>query len=227
MKRNKTKTPAAGFRRAAGAAGLAAVVGLALGQTSSGAPIDPPAAAPTITGGVVTQASTDQVAAFGILGTSRAGEDVVTADAATERWLEQQLRDKARGNLHLAHRIGAPDSAGRAWIVPGDGQLCTVTERLDTGLAGFGCVPTAIAAAGRALGIREGGPKLKDGMAVVDLLVPDGVGVITIGSSQEPSETEAVVNRNWIQKRIKHPTSISFDLRGTRRTHALGQPPSM
>lgn len=211
--------------RKAVAAGLAAAVsvGLAVGQTSAAAPIDAPAPAPP-SSGVITQASSDQVSAFSVLGSPRTAEDDV--NVASVSALEAGLRDIAHANLRLAHRIGAPDAAERAWLIPGDGQLCTVTDRSDTGLYTYGCVPTAVAAAGDALQTRSGGPQLKDDMAIVDLLVPDGVHSVTIGSSEPSTETDVVVIRNWLQKTLKNPTSISFDRGGVRHANPFGQLPT-
>jgi len=188
---------------------VAASIGIAWAEPRSDAPTG---------SSVISQASTDQVAAFSILATPRAPEDDI--DARSVDSIEATLATAARANVRLAHRIGAADATEPAWLVPGDGQVCIVTH--EVGRASFQCVATMVAARGDALQTRSGGADLNEGDATVLQLLPDGVPSVTVRSTKDNVETEVPVRQNWVQKSLSDPSTITFDLAGASRTVELG-----
>lgn len=187
--------------------------GIALGQGSSGAPSGSASAVAGISAG--------QLAAFEVLGHPRSADDEITAGSASV--LAEQLREIAQANVALARRIGSVNDAARAWLVPGNDQLCVVT---DEGVrASFQCVPTDVAASGYAVQTRSGGPGRGVGPTTVMQLLPDSVDKVTVTSAASSAETVAVT-RNWVQTRMDRPSAIRFDRDGAPRTVSLGELPT-
>lgn len=198
---------------AAASLAVAASVGIALAQPNSAASTD---------AAVVSQASADQLAAFSILATPRTSEDDISVGSLSA--IAERLGTVARANIQLARRIGPSGAADITWLVPGEGQLCVVTD--DGDRVSFQCVATEIAATGNALQTRSGGPELKDRTAIVAQLLPDGVRSVTVSSTDEDIKTEVAVSRNWVLKKFESPSAITFSLAGASHTIPIGHLPS-
>lgn len=181
-------------------------VGVALAQQDPASKADP----------LVPRASTDQIAAFAVLGQSRTAGDAITIGPLVE--LAGQLETIANANVDLSRHIGS--TASDTWLVPGDGQLCVVSQ--SDGRASFNCVPTAKAAAGEGLQTLSGGA-IAEGSAIVSALVPDAARDLTLTSGS--TSTRLAVHRNWAQTAATAPEALRFNLAGNDRIVAVGALP--
>ncbi|MDT4941413.1 MAG: hypothetical protein QOK49_2176 [Baekduia sp.] len=190
------------------------------GSVSAGIAIADVGSSTSPSGTLVTVASADQVAAFGVLGTPSSSADnanVFARDAVVE-----QLSRSAQAILALARRIGVADRSHRTWLVPGGDQLCTVAEF--AGRVVVDCVSNSVAAAGEAVSAQSGGPSLPAGSAIVSDLLPDGASNVSISTSDGSVPVEVV--HNWVEATVKDPTALQFDLAGDRHVVPIGSLPS-
>jgi hypothetical protein len=150
----------------------------------------------------ISAVATDQASSFGVLRQAQGPLDGFGGSAV-------QRAGGVNPGLARSVPVATSDlSAGRVWVVPGNGVICL--RIIDpAGGEGWTCVSTSDAQEGELVGTLVASPS-GPGPAFIEGLVPDGVGQVTVTDLGGDVETLPVNENVYATTLPAHPASVSF-----------------
>lgn len=181
--------------------GVLAAAGIAVAASTGGTAVSPSSYEAGARAVLPTAAAPQQVAALGVLGRAQTPADAVPPADVPKG---PSFTDMIGANTSLARRAkGLTD--GEAWIVPGDGTVCLITEPGGTACQGN---PSVIEGRLYTVGYSAEEPNVES----VAGIVPGGVSMVTLELAGGGSQQLAVHENVYMQpKVVGRINSISFD----------------